>query len=218
MNEDSEHVGYELEPATGTADSLCIMLHGYGADGSDMIDVASEMFTFLPNTHFIAPNAPEPCSTNPGFYQWYGLEGGAAGADVAVEHLAPRINRYADQQLERLDIDNSKMIMMGFSQGGGVMMEAALSRSQSCGAMLIYTGTLRNRHRLEDVVRSCPHTMIIHGEADEIVPVEHMQKAVQALEAFGIPVRYHVCPGLEHSLNEEGALVGAMFIADVLYG
>lgn len=211
------NVGYELEPTSGVADSLCIMLHGYGADGEDMMNVAVEMATFLPNTQFVAPNGPEPCLTAPGYYQWYGLEGGAAAADVAVELLAPRINLYADQQLERLGLDNSRLVMLGFSQGGGVMLEAALRRDAPCAAVLIYTGSLRNAANLDNLIISRPPVMLIHGDEDDIVPPDKIVDAHSTLMAHDVACACHFCLGLGHSLNEEGAMVGAMFAADCLY-
>jgi phospholipase/carboxylesterase len=214
---ETENVGYELEPVSGIADSLCIMLHGYGADGEDMINVAVEMSMYLPNTHFVAPNAPEPCLTAPGFFQWYGVEHGSAAADVAAEALAPRINLYTDGQLDRLGLDSSRLVLLGFSQGGGIMLETALRRSIPCAAALIYTGSLRNRHKLDEVVQSRPPVMFIHGDEDEIVPPHKVQEASSALATHDVPCGAHFCIGLGHSLNEEGAMVGAMFAADCLY-
>ena len=211
------NVGYELEPASGTTDSLCVMLHGFGADGADMIEVAAEMAMYLPHTHFIAPNAPEPCLTAPGYYQWYGLEGGAAGADVAAELLAPRLNRYCDAQLERLGLSNDRLVMMGFSQGGGIMLEAALRRETPCAAALIYTGSLRNADRLDEVILSRPPVMMIHGDEDDVVSPARVTEAVSALAGHDVMCAHHFCLGLGHSLNEEGAMVGAMFAAEALY-
>ena len=214
---ETENLGYELDPASGIADSLCVMLHGYGGDGDDMLNVGAEMSVFLPNTHFIAPNGPEPCLTEPGYFQWYRLEGGGPGADVAAELLAPRINRYADEQLARLGLDGSRLIMLGFSQGGGIMLEAALRRSSACAGVLVFTGSLRNRHKLHEVVQSRPPIMIIHGDEDEVVPPDQVLEASEELGRHGVVCGYHFCRGLGHSLNEEGAMVGAMFASDCLY-
>ncbi|HKI73011.1 MAG TPA: prolyl oligopeptidase family serine peptidase [Pseudomonadales bacterium] len=211
------NVGYELEPASGMADSLCIMLHGYGADGGDMLNVAAEMTQFLPNTHFIAPNGPEPCLTAPGFYQWYGMEGGSIGADVASEMLAPRINQYADEQLARLGLDNDRLILLGFSQGAGIMLEAALRREAPCAGVLIFTGSLRNRDKLGQMVCSRPPVMLIHGDEDDVVPPHTVTRNIADLAQQDVVCGYHFCMGLGHSLNEEGAMVGAMFAADCLY-
>lgn len=216
MNE-TGNVGYELEAASGVTDSLCVMLHGFGADGEDMINVAAEMALYLPHTHFVAPNAPEPCLTAPGFYQWYGLESGSAGADVAAKALAPRINRYCNDQLARLGLGNEALIMLGFSQGGGVMLEAALRRESPCAAVLVYTGTLRNTDRLDEVVQSRPPVMMIHGDEDDIVPPSKVTEAALALSRHDVMCAHHFCIGLGHSLNEEGAMIGAMFASDALY-
>lgn len=212
-----EHLGYELGPGEGDADSLCVMLHGFGADGADMIEVAHEMSLYLPRTHFVAPNGPEHCLTAPGFFQWYGLEGGPEAADVAAEHLAPRINRYCDLQLERLGLTDDRLIMMGFSQGGGVMLETALRRAAPCAAALIYTSALRNADRLDSLIASRPPVMMIHGDEDDIIPPDRVTRAVAALTDQDVLCAHHFCLGLGHSLNEEGAMMGAMFAADILY-
>jgi len=213
---ENENRGYEFQPLSGKADSLCVMIHGYGADGSDMISVAAEMAMFLPNTHFMAPNGPEPCPTAPGFYQWYSMGDGRQGADLGAAAIAPLINRYADIQLERLELGDDRLIMLGFSQGGGVMIEAALRRAQPCAALLCFTSAIRNRDKLADEITVRPPTMLIHGELDEVVPIRHVINTAQILEEHNIDVRYHICPGIGHTLNEEGAYMGAMFIAEML--
>jgi phospholipase/carboxylesterase len=213
---DNENLGFESPPLSGKADSLCVMIHGYGADGSDMINVAAEMAVFLPNTHFMAPNGPEPCPTAPGFFQWYPMGGGRQGADVGASTIAPLINRYTDIQLERLGLDDTRLVMLGFSQGGGVMMEAALRRSRTCAALLSFTSAIRNRDKLTEEITARPPTILIHGELDEVVPVRHVINTAQILEEHDVEVRYHICQGIGHTLNEEGAYIGAMFIAEML--
>lgn len=213
---ENEKRGFECPPLSATADSLCVMIHGYGADGSDMIAVATEMSAFLPNTHFMAPNGPEPCPTAPGYFQWYSMGGGRQGADLGAAAIAPLINRYADIQLERLGLDDSRLIMLGFSQGGGVMIEAALRRSSDCAALLSFTSAIRNRDKLADEITARPPTMLIHGALDEVVPVHHVENTARILEEQGINVRCHICAGIGHTLNEEGAYMGAMFAAEML--
>jgi|TARA_Y100000310_G_scaffold292572_1_gene321420 phospholipase/carboxylesterase len=213
---ENENLGFEFEPLSGSADSLCVMIHGYGADGSDMIAVAAEMSVFLPNTHFMAPNGPEPCPTAPGYYQWYSFGSGREGADQGAATVAPLINRYADIQLERLGLEDSRLIMFGFSQGGGIIIEAALRRARTCAALLCFTSAIRNRDKLADEITARPPTMLIHGELDDVVPIRHVINTAEILEEHGISVRYHICPGIGHTLNEEGAYMGAMFIAEML--
>lgn len=213
----SENRGYELAPASGTADSLCVMFHGYGADGSDMIGVASVMQMFLPNTHFVAPNGPESCDTAPGFYQWYSIGGGREMADLAATMLTPRLNHYIDLQLERLSLTDRQLILFGFSQGGGIMIDAALRRPEPCAALLSYTSALRNRDKIADEITARPRTMLVHGDLDEVLPIRHLMNTVDLLTSHDIDVSYHICTGIGHTLNEEGALVGANFIAQILY-
>lgn len=215
MAEDSENIGYGYGPvAGGEPDSLCVMVHGYGADGSDMMGAAMILGDYLPGTLFVAPNGPEPCSTNPGFYQWYGMEAGIAGVDVGVRHVAPLLNRYIDMQLERLALTDDRLIILGFSQGGGVALEAAYRRENPCMALLCFTSSLRNKARLAEEMSVRPPTLFVHGREDEIIPPDSVGRASSLLSSLGVHVETHICEGLGHTMNEEGVHVGANFILE----
>jgi phospholipase/carboxylesterase len=99
-----------------------------------------------------------------------------------------------------------------------VTIEAALRRPDRCAALLIYTGTVRNRDRLAQEITARPPTMLIHGALDEVVPVAQAERTARILTEHDLPVQMHICAGIGHTLNEEGALVGAQFIAEQLYG
>lgn len=215
MNEDSDNLGYGFGPAAGgDPDSLCVMVHGYGADGSDMMGAAMILADYLPGTLFVAPNGPEPCSTNPGFFQWYGMEAGVAGVDVGVGHVAPLLNRYIDGQLARLGLTDSDLVILGFSQGGGVALEAAYRRANPCMALLCYTSSLRNKDKLEDEISARPPTLFVHGAEDEVIPATSVERASKLLSSMGVHVETYICEGLGHTMNEEGVHMGAHFILE----
>lgn len=215
--DDSDNLGYGFGPLTsGEPDSLCVMAHGYGADGSDMIGAAMILADYLPGTLFVAPNGPEPCSTNPGFYQWYGMEGGIAGIDVGVRHVGPLFNRYIDLQLERLGLTDDRLIILGFSQGGGVALEAAYRRAEPCMALLCFTSSLRNKAELEEEMSARPPTLFVHGAEDQIIPPSSVQRASSLLSSMDVHVETYICDGLGHTMNEEGVHTGANFILEQL--
>ncbi|MEJ2131629.1 MAG: dienelactone hydrolase family protein [Gammaproteobacteria bacterium] len=215
MNEDGDNLGYGFGPAAGgDPDSLCVMVHGYGADGSDMMGAAMILADYLPGTLFVAPNGPEPCSTNPGFFQWYGMEAGVAGVDVGVRHVAPLLNRYIDGQLARLGLTDSDLVILGFSQGGGVALEAAYRRANPCMALLCYTSSLRNKDKLEDEISARPPTLFVHGAEDEVIPATSVERASKVLSSMGVHVETYICEGLGHTMNEEGVHMGAHFILE----
>lgn len=219
MAEDSDNLGYGFGPLAGDEpESLCVMVHGYGADGSDMIGAARILADYLPGTLFVAPNGPEPCSTNPGFYQWYGMEAGIAGVDVGIRHVAPLLNRYIDLQLERLGLSDDELIIFGFSQGGGVALEAAYRRSKPCMALLCFTSALRNKDRLEAEMSAKPPTLLVHGAEDEVIPPASLQRASALLSSLGVHVETYICEGMGHTMNEEGVHTGANFILEQRLG
>ena len=53
------------------AGSVVVFLHGYGADGADLLGLADPLAPHLPGTAFHAPDAPEPCANNPMGRQWF---------------------------------------------------------------------------------------------------------------------------------------------------
>ena len=65
--------GPRLEPTSGQAKRLVVFLHGYGADGNDLIDIGRAWQGLLPDAAFVSPHAPEPCGQAPTGRQWFSL-------------------------------------------------------------------------------------------------------------------------------------------------
>ncbi len=218
-------IGYGHGPATGGAPAqLCVMLHGYGADGRDMIPAAVLLGQVFPRMFFAAPNAPEPCITDPECFQWYSPLEGRDLADLRVQQLAPRLNRYIDSLLARFELDDCARVFLGFSQGGGVAIEAALQRPQPCAALLGFTTAVRNKSGLleqsrlltqagaHQQTRAKPPTLLVHGARDEAIPLASLHRSADSLRAAGLSVQTHVCGGIGHTMNDEGVLVAAEFL------
>jgi phospholipase/carboxylesterase len=206
-------LGYGLEPlAGGAAGSLCVLLHGYGADGADLMGAAGILTHYFPDMYFAAPNAPEPCASDPDCFQWYSPLAGRDAADAEVATLAPRINRYIDGQLARLGVPDDRLVVLGFSQGGGVAIEAALTRARPCAALLAFTSAVRNRDTLGQRIRARPPVLLVHGTEDTVIPPASVERSAAALRAQGLVVEQHLCAGIGHTMNEEGVHVAAAFV------
>ena len=211
-------LGYGHGPVDGDAPAqLCVMLHGFGADGSDMIPAAQLLGQVFPRMFFAAPNAPEPCITDPEYFQWYSPLEGRERADLRVQQLAPRLNRYIDSLLARFQLDDRALVILGFSQGGGVAIEAALQRPQACAALLGFTTAVRNKQRLlapatEQPSRAQPPTLLVHGALDEVIPLVSLQRSAEHLRAAGLSVHTRVCANIGHTMNDEGVFVAADFL------
>lgn len=205
--------GYGLAPLHGgRAHSLCVLLHGFGADGNDLMPVAEILTHYFPDMYFAAPNAPEPCVTDPQWFQWYSPFADRDAADFEVAAIAPRVNRYIDRQLERLGLADDRLVVLGFSQGGGIAIEAALTRDRTCAALLAFTTSVRNKPTLSQRIRSRPPVLLVHGADDPVIDVSSLHRSVSTLSAVGLNVEHHICAGIGHTLNDEGVHVAAEFL------
>ena len=57
--------GPRIEPRSGNAKQLVVFLHGYGADGNDLIEIGRAWQGLLPEAAFVSPHAPRPCGQAP---------------------------------------------------------------------------------------------------------------------------------------------------------
>lgn len=206
--------GPRIAPANGgPAGSLVILCHGYGADGNDLIGLAPYWQDMLPGTAFVSPNAPQRCEMSPMGYQWFGISRldpqemyrGVLGA-------APILDQFIDQELAALGLDESRLALVGFSQGTMMSLQVGLRRAKSPAAILGYSGALAGPERLAAEIRVRPPIMMIHGDEDEMLPAERMHAAVQALGQAGLDVQWHISQGMGHGIAPDGLRLGGEFI------
>jgi phospholipase/carboxylesterase len=205
-------------PATGDAPrSLVILLHGYGSNGSDLIGLVPYWRKLLPDTLFLAPDAPQACPGAPGGRQWWPLtslspEARAAGVRIA----APALNEYIDSHLATHGLSENKLALVGFSQGTMMALHVGPRRLEPLAAIVGYSGMLADPDALAVEVATKPPVLLVHGDADEVLPVTAMYQAKTRLEALGFEVAAHVSPNLGHSVDDSGLQLGARFLANRL--
>jgi phospholipase/carboxylesterase len=198
----------------GPPRQLLVLLHGVGADGNDLISLAPVLAERLPHAAFVAPNGPEPCDMAPFGHQWFSLRDLRPAALLAgVQTSLPVLNAFLDAELQASGVDPRQLALVGFSQGTMLALYAALRRAPAVAAVLGYSGALLGAERLPSEVISRPPVFLIHGDADEIVPVQALHAAVQGLQAAEVPVRWSVSPGLGHGIDPENIERGAAFLA-----
>jgi phospholipase/carboxylesterase len=198
----------------GAAKQLVVLLHGVGADGDDLIGLAPAFARFLPHAAFVAPNGPDPCDMAPFGYQWFSLQDRRPEAMLrGVQIAAPLLDAFLDDELERHGLGNRQLALVGFSQGTMLSLHVALRRAAPIAAVLGFSGALLGAAVLPDETVSRPPVFLIHGDADEIVPVGALAAAVAALQAADIPVRWEIRPGLPHAIDPEGIAHGGAFLA-----
>lgn len=198
----------------GRVEYLVVMLHGIGADGENLLPLAADFADVIPNAYFTAPDAPEKYIIDDAFvghngYQWFPLWGKSlpeliAGADKATESL----KKYIDELLQKLSLDYSRLILIGFSQGCLMAVHAALALPQKCCAVVGYSGAIIS----ESHAISKPDVCLVHGENDDVVPYQQTVFAERKLKAIGVHVESHLLPSLGHWIEERGINIGKEFL------
>ncbi|MDC0033740.1 alpha/beta hydrolase [Alphaproteobacteria bacterium] len=207
--------GPAFGPASGgTPNNLVILLHGYGANGDDLIGLATPFSQVLPNTEFLSPNAPYPCESNPfGGLQWFEVWQ-AEGVDrlKEVRNGAAIVNAYIDAELAKRDMTDDNLILCGFSQGTMLSLHIALRRSKPCAGVLGYSGRLESPEILAGEITTRPPVMLIHGEEDPMLAINLMDTAAAVMTENGVAVECHRRPGLGHGIDPDGVRLGADFM------
>jgi phospholipase/carboxylesterase len=207
-------------PAAGGAPRrLIVLLHGLGADGFDLIDLAPGWGKAVPEALFVAPHAPEPCDIAPYGRQWFSVQDRTparmlAGVRVAAGHLGA----FLEAETTRLGLAMRDVALMGFSQGAMTALFAGLRHDPPPAAILAYAGRLIGAETLPAELRGRPPVLLVHGEADDVVPVQGSQDAARVLAGLGLAVEAEWRPGLAHGLDEAGMALGALALQRHLAG
>ena len=225
--------GPRVPPASGAPPrSLVILLHGYGSNGADLISLAPYWRGVLPGAAFVAPNAPEPCPGAPDGYQWWSItsfdpspppftgEGDRAAVEGApraagAARAAPILEAFIDAELARQGLDDSRLALVGFSQGTMMALQVGPARPWALAGIVGYSGMLADEAALAATV-SRPPVLLIHGDSDPMIPLSNFSEAKAALTREGFSVESHVSHGLGHSIDGVGLQLGARFLERVL--
>ncbi|MBT5433542.1 MAG: alpha/beta fold hydrolase [Rhodospirillaceae bacterium] len=201
--------GPVIPPKSGEPRQLVVLLHGWGADGNDLIGLAPTLQPALPHARFTSPNAPDPCDQNPMGRQWYSFtDDRLERLKQSYDRAADLINAYLDTELERLKLDDSRLALVGFSQGCMMALYVALRREKAIAGVVGYSGMLIDEENLETDIRSRPPVLLCHGDQDPVVPYASLQAAVSGLAAHDVPAQWHTSPGVGHGIDP-GALEAA---------
>ena len=206
--------GPRLAPASGNpARQLVVILHGYGADGADLIDLGRAWQGQLPDAAFVAPDAPEPLPFETfGWRQWFALsERSQNEYRIGAETAQLVLDRFLDAELESLALDERSLALVGFSQGAMMAFQCGLRRKISPAAIIGYSGLLPGADRLSGFTSASP-VLIVHGSEDDVVPDYHADAAQSAFEGIGVNAKLHKLEGLGHSIDERGMVLGGRFL------
>jgi phospholipase/carboxylesterase len=198
-----------------TARQLVVLCHGVGADGYDLIDLAPAWSRALPEAAFVAPTAPEPYDQDPhgSGRQWFSVADRTPSVLAeGVRRAASTLGPFIDAELARLDLPPTAYALMGFSQGAMTVLFTGLRRPAAPRAILAYSGALLAPEALASEMTNRTSVLLVHGEADDVVPAFRSRDAEQTLRAAGVPVEASYTPGLGHGIDDAGLSRGALFL------
>lgn len=206
--------------ASGVDSSVVLFLHGYGADGADLLGLSEPLAPHLPDTVFIAADAPERSMANPAGYQWFPIPWIDGSTDAAAAEGMHRSAKLLDGLIDRIlaeeGIDADQLILFGFSQGTMMSLHVAPRRLEPIAGIVAFSGRLMVPERLDEEMQSTPPVFLIHGDADDVVPFEEMKAAGEALQGAGFNVFAHVMEGTGHGIAPDGLSVALAFIREHL--
>ncbi|MFD2251554.1 phospholipase/carboxylesterase [Pseudochelatococcus lubricantis] len=211
--------GPRLAARSGNARQLVVFLHGYGANGNDLIDIGREWQRWLPDAAFVSPHAPEPCPASGMGRQWFALT--FRDPDErwrGVNHAAPSLEAFLDAELQRHGLTPDRLALVGFSQGTMMALHVGLRRRVAPAAIVGYSGILvvppggGAEPASRPGAAAVPPILLVHGEADEVIPVDGLFFSAERLAGEGLGVQWHLSPRIGHGIDGGGLRHGGLFL------
>ncbi|MDN5786097.1 alpha/beta hydrolase [Pseudorhodobacter sp.] len=205
--------------ALGHAKSMVVFVHGYGADGADLLGLADPLGPHLPGTVFYSPDAPEPCNGAPMGRQWFPIPWLDGSSEEVARHglrsASDDLNGFLDEKLAEEGLGPEALALVGFSQGAMICLHVAPRRPVAIAGVVAISGRLLEPELLSEAVAK-PPVLLIHGDQDPVVPFADMGLAGNALLAAGFETYGHVMKGTGHGIAPDGLSVALSFLAERL--
>jgi len=210
------------EPLSGSTHSVVVFLHGYGANGADLLGLADPLAEHLPDTLFVAPDAPEDCAGSPMGFQWFPIPWIDSSSEEEAERgmlaAAEDLNAFLDALMVDEDVLPEQVVLFGFSQGTMMSLHVAPRREDAVAGLVGFSGRLLAPELLVDQVISRLPILLVHGDIDDVVDVQSMPQAVEVLQGAGFKeVFAHVMNGTGHGIAQDGLSVALAFMRDKLH-
>jgi len=209
------------EPHSGETRSAVVFLHGYGANGADLLGLADPLGEHLPDTLFVAPDAPESIPGMPFGLQWFPIPWIDGSSEEEAERgliaAAADLDAFLDALMVDEDLLPEQVVLFGFSQGTMMALHVAPRREDEMAGIVAFSGRLLRPDLLADEAVSRPPVLLVHGDADDVVPVQSLPQAAEALQEAGWKDVYaHVMKGTAHGIAPDGLSVALAFMRDKL--
>jgi phospholipase/carboxylesterase len=208
--------GSRLAPASGKPRQLIVLVHGYGADGNDLISLGQQWQGLLPDAAFVSPNAPSRVPGAPSGFQWFPISRiDPHEMQKGVETAAPVLDAFLDGELARLGLGPESLALVGFSQGTMLSLHVGLRRAIPPAAIIGFSGMLAGR--IPDRA-AYPPVFLAHGDMDQVIPAQALFLAVGALQQAGVLAQWHLARGVGHGIDPQGLALAGQFLKTAFAG
>ncbi|WP_377805648.1 dienelactone hydrolase family protein [Azospirillum sp. A29] len=205
-----------LAPASGVARRLVILLHGVGSSGADLMPLAQAWRGALPDTAFVAPDAPQPFDMG-NRHQWFSIAGVTEeNRPARVAAALPVLAGLIEAERGRVGVAPADVALVGFSQGSIMALHLAMTDPERCGAVVAFAGRIAAPVATPDGSGRRPPILMVGGAADSIMPPAVVQAAATHFRSAGFAVEEHLLRGVPHTITAAGAQLGLDFLQRVL--
>ncbi len=193
---------------SGAPKRLVIFLHGYGSNGADLIALAPYFAQIDPDADFLSPDAPSANPFNPGGFQWFPIPfiDGSSVDEMAREFAKAKttLNQYIKEELSIRGLGAKDLVLIGFSQGTMMALETGLRSEEALAGIIGFSGRIVFPDALAEDIRSKPPVLLVHGDIDDVVPVNDSIEANKFLKDHGIKTTLHISPNAPHTIAPDG--------------
>ena len=193
--------------------SAVILCHGYGGDGNDISILANYWRAHLPNTIFVCPDAPEKCAASPSGFQWFDLMDQTPEQVLSKSLVAEsKLNKLIDEVKDKNNLLANQIVIGGFSQGCMISLQTGIKRKDTINSIVGYSGRIIDTEHLGKNIASQPNVILMHGDIDQIVPVNSLLEAKDFFNKNNYKIESKIFKNCEHRIPTEGSSLGLQFI------
>tara|TARA_Y100000591_G_scaffold235434_1_gene206161 strand:- start:718 stop:1368 length:651 start_codon:yes stop_codon:yes gene_type:complete len=194
-----------------------ILLHGYGGDGADISSIAYTWRRFIDNTIFLCPDGHETCKLNPNGFQWFDLSIDDQNYVISESKKAEKILiEYIEQIKKKYNLENSQIILSGFSQGCMMSINLGLVCNESFKSVIGFSGKIIDKDDLKERIISKTDMLLFHGDADEVVPPSNLLEVKDFLERNKIKVDVNMIKNCSHHIPIEAMSLALKYIKKII--
>ena len=195
-----------------------ILCHGYGGDGKDISILANYWRPHLPNTIFICPDGPEKCSVSPKGFQWFDLVDQSPDQILTKSLIAEiKINTLIEEIKTNNNLQSKDIALVGFSQGCMISLQTGIKRKDQIKCIVGFSGKIISTDHLSKNINSKPNIMLMHGDVDEVVPVNFLLEAKIFFKNVDYEIETKIFNNCEHRIPIEVSSLGLQFLKKNLY-